>query len=87
MSIAMASHAKPQEDPSWMPRYSHADRVARGPHADSPTLSDVLLAPVPDRIERQLVVEQLRSGGVIEALHVQRAGFPCRTGRRSHVTH
>ncbi|CAK8993100.1 Calpain-15 (Small optic lobes homolog) [Durusdinium trenchii] len=68
----MASHAKPQEDPSWMPRYSHADRVARGPHADSPTLSDVLLAPVPDRIERQLVVEQLRSGGVIEALHVQR---------------
>ena len=29
-------------------------------------------------MERQLVVEQLRSGGVIEALQVQRAGFPCR---------
>jgi myosin heavy subunit len=26
------------------------------------------------------VVEQLRSGGVIEALQVQRAGFPCRRG-------
>ena len=25
------------------------------------------------------MVEQLRSGGVIEALHVQRAGYPCRT--------
>lgn len=31
-------------------------------------------------VERQLVVEQLRSGGVIEALQVQRAGFPCRRG-------
>ncbi|CAL1138691.1 unnamed protein product [Cladocopium goreaui] len=32
----------------------------------------------PGHVERQLVVEQLRSGGVIEALQVQRAGFPCR---------
>jgi len=32
----------------------------------------------PDTFNRQSVVEQLRSGGVIEALHVQRAGYPCR---------
>jgi len=32
----------------------------------------------PDIINRQSVVEQLRSGGVIEALYVQRAGYPCR---------
>mmetsp|Transcript_1682 Transcript_1682/g.4333 ORF Transcript_1682/g.4333 Transcript_1682/m.4333 type:complete len:1653 (-) Transcript_1682:108-5066(-) len=30
------------------------------------------------RFNRKTVVEQLRSGGVIEALRVQRAGFPCR---------
>jgi len=29
------------------------------------------------------VVEQLRSGGVIEALHVQRAGFPCRASHKN----
>ena len=34
--------------------------------------------PRKGHVERQLVVEQLRSGGVIEALQVQRAGFPCR---------
>jgi len=33
---------------------------------------------LPDRYDRQSVTEQLRSGGVIEALCVQRAGFPCR---------
>jgi len=32
----------------------------------------------PDKYDRQTVAEQLRSGGVIEALCVQRAGFPCR---------
>eukprot|EP00439_Symbiodinium_sp_Y106_P051315 s1299_g6.t2 len=38
---------------------------------------------LPDRLERLLVVEQLRSGGVIEALHVQRAGYPCRSLHKS----
>jgi len=33
---------------------------------------------LPDRYDRQSVTEQLRSGGVIEALCVQRAGYPCR---------
>jgi len=33
---------------------------------------------LPGRLNRRTVVEQLRSGGVIEALRVQRSGFPCR---------
>merc|ERR1719362_1755128 len=33
---------------------------------------------LPDKYNRQVVTEQLRSGGVIEALCVQRAGYPCR---------
>jgi len=32
----------------------------------------------PNIVNRQTVVDQLRSGGVIEALRVQRAGYPCR---------
>lgn len=31
-----------------------------------------------DLFDRMTVVEQLRAGGVIEALHVQRSGYPCR---------
>jgi len=33
----------------------------------------------PDLLQRDIICEQLRSGGVIEALHVQRAGYPCRS--------
>lgn len=35
----------------------------------------------PDRFDRAAVASQLRSGGVVEVLRVQRAGYPCRSPR------